>query len=441
MWKIIIILVFFAVIFYSVVKRNLRTKNNDDTNNEIQEKSACNEKQTKTLNVVSNNLNSDKQSTEDDLNNEKRKKIPKKTYYSEDSLLLLTYFKERCNCSEPETFGDDEKERLEKKFADAVNNVFINRLRSNSICIYNPSDGIEQYPYGNWIEVEKSVKIKDAINLYLELKDYVKNNKEEVKCSVLEYFRKDHTKNHEEKIKVWRQYEIWRSNLTFFIVDMNIDLSGIDKKLIEKLRLNNIHLVAQEDKLKYIDVLDATKYILEYYEEPCGVDWSGTVGYYNLRKIDSEAKSDEQKLSDELLCGIFLHCEEKEKMKKYIKDSSLTLINITNDSSSNLINIRIPIDKNSLYFLTVRINASTGMIKKFSFDIESASDTHYEFDIFGAVKIREMCILNLHDSKYDYKYNYEKPLDALMSEYLNKQGESSLISLIESIATAVFHLD
>lgn len=106
-----------------------------------------------------------------------------------------------------------------------------------------------------------------------------------------------------------------------------------------------------------------------------------------------------------------------------------------------MINIRIPIDKNSLYFLTVRINASTGMIKKFSFDIESASDTHYEFDIFGAVKIREMCILNLHDSKYDYKYNYEKPLDALMSEYLSKQGESSLISLIESIATAVFHLD
>lgn len=351
------------------------------------------------------NKESDKQSTENDLHKEKSKVTLKKTHYAEDSLLLLTYIKDKCSCSEPEILSDEEKDLFEKKVKNAVNNVFINRLDCNSICIYNPTDGIDCYPYGNWIEVKKGVELKDGINLYLELKDYVRNNKEE-----------------SHSLAVWHPYQIWESNLTFFIVDKDIDLSDIDNQFAEKLRLNNIHLAAQEGELKFIDVLNSTKYLLEYDEEPCGVDWSGTVGYYHLMKIDSEAKSDEEKLSDELLCKILLNRAKAEYF---------------NDVSLNQINIKIPIDKNSLYFLTVRVNSSTGVIKKFSFDIEEASDTHYEFDIFGAEKIRKICILNLHDSNY----NYEESLNMLLSKYLNEYGELPLIRLVESISTAVFHFD
>lgn len=133
-------------------------------------------------------------------------------------------------------------------------------------------------------------------------------------------------------------------------------------------------------------------------------------------------KTSEEKLSDKILNGILQsYCN-----KEYYHDISL-----------NQINIKIPLDNERLYFLTVYVNASTGLINKFSFDIEEAADTHYEFDLSGAEKLREMCIARLSD----FNRYYDKSLDNLMKEYLRKCDGLSLESLVSGISTAVFHFD
>lgn len=379
--------------------------------------------------IESKIIEPDKKNIKDDLNNDKTKVTPIETHYAEDSLLLLTYIKEKCNCFEPDTLTENEKEQLEKRIDNAVNNIFVNRLTHNSICIEPPSDdGIARYPYGNWIEVKESIKLKDAINLYLELKECVKN-KDEIKLDYVEYSRKYFEEKYEEKIHLWDKYEIWRANLTFFIVDKDFDLSDIDDEFAEKLKSNNIHLVTQKNDFEFADIFNSVKYILDYYDEPCGVDWSGTNRYYNLKKLDSQAKSYETKLSENFLCKILLNSIEAER---YYRVST----EYFNDVSLNQINIRIQLDKNRLYFLTVYVNASSGIIKGFSFDIEEANDIHYEFDIYSAEVIRKICILNLHDSNY----NHKESLNVLLSKYLNEYGVSSLIRLVEK-GSFSFHYD
>lgn len=355
--------------------------------------------------VEENEMRQDMQ-TERESNKVKLRKTDY-TNYNEDSLLLLSQLKDKIGGSKTQILIDEERSKLEEKLSDAIHNVFINRLFQDDICVYQGDDGTYP-PDGNWIQLKENVNLIDAVKLYLELKYYVQTYKD---IESIHAF------------STWEPYRIWLSSITFFISEDEIDLSDKEKEeLLNLCQPNNIHIVSHTEKFEFVDIFDFTKYILNWNEVPCGVDLSGTKIFYHLVKIDSEVKTDKEKLSDKILNGILhSYCD-----KKYYYDISL-----------NQINIKISLDKERFYFLTVYVNASTGLINKFSFDMEEAADTHYEFDLSGAEKLRGMCIARLPDvNRY-----YDKSLDNLMKEYLSKCDGLLLESLVGSISTAVFHFD
>lgn len=355
--------------------------------------------------VEENEMHQDMQ-TESEANKTELQKTDY-TNYNEDSLLLLSQLKDKIGGSKTQILIDEEKSKLEEKLSDAIHNVFINRLFQDDICVYQGDDGTYP-PDGNWIQLKENVNLIDAVKLYLELKYYVQTYKD---IESIHAF------------STWEPYRIWLSSITFFISEDEIDLSDKEKEeLLNLCQPNNIHIVSHTEKFEFVDIFDFTKYILNWNEVPCGVDLSGAKIFYHLVKIDSEVKTAEEKLSDKILNGILQsYCD-----KEYYHDISL-----------NQINIKIPLDNERLYFLTVYVNASTGLINKFSFDIEEAADTHYEFDLSGAEKLREMCIARLSD----FNRYYDKSLDNLMKEYLRKCDGLSLESLVSGISTAVFHFD
>lgn len=329
------------------------------------------------------------------------------TNYNEDSLLLLSQLKDKIGGSKTQILTDEEKSKLEEKLSDAIHNVFINRLFQDDICVYQGDDGTYP-PDGNWIQLKENVNLIDAVKLYLELKYYVQTYKD---IESIHAF------------STWEPYRIWLPSITFFILEDDIDLSDKGKEeLLNLCQPNNIHIVSHTEEFEFVDIFDFTKYILNWNEVSCGVDLSGTKIFYHLVKIDSEVKTAKEKQSDKILNGILQsYCD-----KKYYHDVSL-----------NQINIKIPLDKERLYFLTVYVNTSTGLINNFSFDIEAVSDTHYEFDLSGAEVLRGMCIVRLPDvNRY-----YDKSLDNLMKEYLRKCDGSLLESLVSGISTAVFYFD
>lgn len=329
------------------------------------------------------------------------------TNYNEDSLLLLSQLKDKIGGSKTQILTDEEKSKLEEKLSDAIHNVFINRLFQDDICVYQGDDGTYP-PDGNWIQLKENVNLIDAVKLYLELKYYVQTYKD---IESIHAF------------STWEPYRIWLPSITFFILEDDIDLSDKGKEeLLNLCQPNNIHIVSHTEEFEFVDIFDFTKYILNWNEVSCGVDLSGTKIFYHLVKIDSEVKTAKEKQSDKILNGILQsYCD-----KKYYHDVSL-----------NQINIKIPLDKERLYFLTVYVNTSTGLINNFSFDIEAVSDTHYEFDLSGAEVLRGMCIARLPDvNRY-----YDKSLDNLMKEYLRKCDGSLLESLVSGISTAVFYFD
>lgn len=336
------------------------------------------------------------------------------TDYKEDSFLLLSILKDNANCSVSEIFSETEEEKFNKKFLSIEENQIFKRCSYSDI-FQVESDGGET-PDIYWVMVNENMQFTEAVNLYIEMKEYLNHFKFNGFTEYLEYFRSKCF------IESFDFSLMWCDKTTFFVTEEDVQLPS-DKKdeFIKKCRMNNVHIVKHPKEFEFIDVFDSKKYILDYYTYPGSADDAATYADYTLKKIDSEVKTDKEKLSDKILNGILhSYCD-----KKYYHDILL-----------NQINIKIPLDKERLYFFTVYVNASTGLINKFSFDIEAASDTHYEFDLSGAEKLREMCIESLPDNRY-----YNQSLDKLMIEYLSKCDGSSLESLVRSISTAVFHFD
>lgn len=335
-----------------------------------------------------------------------------KTDYKEDSFLLLSILKDNIDCSGSEMFNEAEEERCNKKFLSIEENQIFKSCSYSDIFPIE-SDGGET-PDINWVKVNENMQLAEAVNLYIEMKEYLNHFKFN---KFTEYFRSKCF------IESFDFSSMWCYKTTFFVTEKDVQLPADEKdEFIKKCRMNNVHIVKHPKEFEFIDVFDSIKYILYYHTYPGSADDAATYADYTLKKIDSKAKTDKEKLSDKILNGILQsYCD-----KKYYYDISL-----------NQINIKITLDKERLYFLTVYVNASAGLINKFSFDIEAASDTHYEFDLSGAEKLRGMCIARLPDvNRY-----YDKSLDNLMKEYLSKCDGLLLESLVGSISTAVFHFD
>ncbi len=338
-----------------------------------------------------------------------------KTDYKEDSFLLLSILKDNIDCSDSEMFNEAEEEKYNKKFLSIEENQIFKRCSYSDIFPVE-SDGGEE-PDINWVKVNENMQFDEAVNLYIEMKEYLNHFNFNGFTEYLEYFRSKCF------IESFDFSLMWCYKTTFFVTEKDVQFPADEKdEFIKKCRMNNVHIVKHPKEFEFIDVFDLTKYILDYYTYPGSADDAATYADYTLKKIDSEVKPDKEKLSDKILNGILhSYCD-----KEYYHDISL-----------NQINIKIPLDNERLYFLTVYVNASTGLINKFSFDIEEAADTHYEFDLSGAEKLREMCIARLSDvNRY-----YDKSLDNLMKEYLRKCDGLSLESLVSGISTAVFHFD
>lgn len=338
-----------------------------------------------------------------------------KTDYKEDSFLLLSILKDNIDCSGSEMFNEAEEERCNKKFLSIEENQIFKSCSYSDIFPIE-SDGGET-PDINWVKVNENMQLAEAVNLYIEMKEYLNHFKFNKFTEYLEYFRSKCF------IESFDFSSMWCYKTTFFVTEKDVQLPADEKdEFIKKCRMNNVHIVKHPKEFEFIDVFDSIKYILYYHTYPGSADDAATYADYTLKKIDSKAKTDKEKLSDKILNGILQsYCD-----KKYYYDISL-----------NQINIKITLDKERLYFLTVYVNASAGLINKFSFDIEAASDTHYEFDLSGAEKLRGMCIARLPDvNRY-----YDKSLDNLMKEYLSKCDGLLLESLVGSISTAVFHFD
>lgn len=338
-----------------------------------------------------------------------------KTDYKEDSFLLLSILKDNIDCSDSKVFNEAEGEKCNKQFLSIEENQIFKSCSYSDIFPIE-SDGGET-PDINWIKANENMQLAEAVNLYIEMKEYLNHFKFNKLTEYLEYFRSKCF------IESFDFSLMWCYKTTFFVTEKDVQLPADEKdEFIKKCRMNNVHIVKHPKEFEFIDVFDLTKYILDYYTYPGSADDAATYADYTLKKIDSEVKPDKEKLSDKILNGILhSYCD-----KEYYHDISL-----------NQINIKIPLDNERLYFLTVYVNASTGLINKFSFDIEEAADTHYEFDLSGAEKLREMCIARLSDvNRY-----YDKSLDNLMKEYLRKCDGLSLESLVSGISTAVFHFD
>lgn len=338
-----------------------------------------------------------------------------KTDYKEDSFLLLSILKDNANCSDSEVFNEAEDEMFSKKFLSIKENQIFKRCSYSDIFPVK-SDGGDT-PDINWVKVNENMQLAEAVNMYIEMKEYLNHFKLNRFTECLEYFRSKCF------IESFDFSLMWCYKTTFFVTEKDVKLpADVKDEFIKKCRMNNVRIVKQPKKFEFIDVFDSTKYILDYYTYPGSADDAATYADYTLKKIDSEVKTAKEKLSDKILNGILQsYCG-----KKYYHDISL-----------NQINIKIPLDKLRLYFLTVYVNASTGLINKFSLDVEAASNTHYEFDLSGAEVLRGMCIARLSDvNRY-----YDKSLDNLMKEYLRKCDGSLLESLVSGISTAVFHFD
>ena len=343
----------------------------------------------------------DAKSKENKLESAFKMKSDEKTDYKDDALLLLSILKDIVNCSDSKIFSETEKERIRKKWLSIEENQLFKSCSNSKDIFPIQKDGIET-PEVNWIKKKDNMQLTEAVNLYIEMKEYI-----------------NYCESDEDFDCPW----IWYFKTTFFVTEEDVQLSNDEKEeFIKKCRTNNIHIVKHPKEFEFIDIFDSTKYELVYFYGWGSADDAATYVYYDLKKIDSEAKTDKEKLSDKILNKMLNSYSNKEYF---------------NDASLNQINMKIPLDEKRLYFLTVYVDDTTGLIKKFSFDIEAAYDTHYEFDVYGAEKLRNSLISRLPD----INRNIDEALNTLLKEYLNKYNGSLLISLIKSISTAVFHFD
>ncbi|MGN1421692.1 MAG: hypothetical protein ACI4XC_09270 [Eubacterium sp.] len=332
-----------------------------------------------------------------------------------DSQISLSDLKNRCSQNGSKTTKElTNKDSGWQEFIDG----FCQRIKENGLFFENRYsafskvyDGIESKPEINWIKLKENADLNDAVDYYIDIKKYIDSYSANRLCIYRDTYYNFH----------------WLYNTTFLVLnDKKSELTDEEKNsLFEKCNENNIYIVKQNHD-EFTDLFTSTKYTLICSTIPGMADDAATYALYNLMKIYNEEITREEKISEKILYQLL----------NYSRSSGVDSAEYIEDISLNQINMQIQLDKSRLYFLSVYVNASNGMIKHFSFDIESASDTHYEFDLNGAE-----LLINRMISVSDDEYASHKSISELMINYMNSFGESSLINLIRGVATAVFHFD
>lgn len=331
-----------------------------------------------------------------------------------DSQLSLLELKNRCSQSNSNTTKElTDKDSGWQEFIEGFrqrieeNDLFFDTGYSAFRKVY---DGISSEPNVNWIKLRENANLIDAVNYYIGVKKYIDSYSADRRCIFLD------TRNLQ-----------WRYNITFLILNENkSELTNEEKNILfEKCKENNIYIVKQKHD-EFTDLFTSAKYSLTCSTTPGMADDAATYAEYDLMKTYNEEITREEKISEKILYQLI----------NYSRNSGIGSAEYREDISLNQIIMQIKLNENRLYFLSVYVNASNGMIKHFSFDIESASDTHYEFDLNGAERL-----INRMISVSSDEFASRKSISGLMIYYMNSFGESSLIDLIRDVATAVFHFD
>lgn len=331
-----------------------------------------------------------------------------------DSQISLSDIKNRCLQNGSNTRKElTDKDSGWQEFIDG----FRQRIKENDLffetgysAFSEVYDGIESEPKINWIKLRENADLNDAVDYYIGVKKYIDSYSANRRCIFLD------TRNLQ-----------WWYNITFLILNDNkSELTNEEKNsLFEKCKENNIYIVKQNQD-EFTDLFTSTKYTLISSTIPGMADDAAKYAEYDLMKIYNEKTTREEKISEKILYQLLIPS----------RSSGVGFAQYREDLSLNQINMQIQLNESRLYFLSVYVNASNGMIKHFSFDIESASDTHFEFDLNGAERlINRMISISIDE------YANHKSISELMIDYMNSFGETSLINLIRDVATAVFHFD
>lgn len=335
--------------------------------------------------------------------------------YLYDSQISLSELKNRClqngsNITKELTDKDSGWQEFIDGFFQMIkeNGLFFESGYSAFSEVY---DGINSEPKINWIKLKENADLNDAVDYYIDIKKYIDSYSANRLCIYRDTYYNFH----------------WLYKTTFLILNDNkSELTDEEKNsLFEKCNENNIYIVKQNHD-EFTDLFTSTKYTLICSTVPGMADDAATYALYDLMKTYNEKTTREEKISEKILYQLL----------NYSRSSGVGSAQYREDISLNQINMQIQLDESRLYFLSVYVNASNGMIKHFSFDIESASDTHYEFDLNGAE-----FLINRMISVSGDEYASHKSISKLMIEYINSFGESSLIDLIREVATSVFHFD
>lgn len=331
-----------------------------------------------------------------------------------NSQISLSDLKNRCSQNSSNTTKElTDKDSGWQEFIDG----FRQRIKENDLffetgysAFSEMYDGIESKPNVNWIKLRENTDLNDAVDYYIDVKKHIDSYSVNRRCIFLD------THNIQ-----------WWYNITFLVLNENkSELTNEEKNsLFEKCKENNIYIVKQNLD-EFTDLFTSTKYTLICSTIPGMADDAATYAEYDLIKTYNDETTREEKVSEKILYQLLISSE----------NSGVGSAQYREDVSLNQINMQIQLNESRLYFLSVYVNASNGMIKHFSFDIESASDTHYEFDLNGAERL-----INRMISVSGDEFASHKSISKLMINYMNSFGESSLINLIRGVATAVFHFD